>query len=106
MIKVILICVLLIYMALMMFANIKNKDVSTSSKMVNLLGMIVLFLYLIFLLNGSNVIILLTLGLVLIIISCIMNGFTLYGKIHIKHHIIRTMFSVILIILFYFYGGC
>lgn len=39
-------------------------------------------------------------GLVLIHISTIFNGLKMYGKINPKHHIIRLIFSLILIVLF------
>ena len=44
----------------------------------------------------------LILGLMLIHISAILNGKKLYGKIHLNHHIIRLIFSIILIVLFIF----
>lgn len=41
----------------------------------------------------------LILGLLLIHISSILNGRKLYGKIQIKHHIIRLVISILLIVL-------
>lgn len=43
--------------------------------------------------------IILVLGLVLIHISAIENGKHLYGKINLKHHVIRFLISILLIVI-------
>jgi hypothetical protein len=48
---------------------------------------------------SSYSLIILVLGLVLIHISAIENGKHLYGEINIKHHIVRFLISILLIII-------
>ena len=42
----------------------------------------------------------LTIGLILIHIATINNGFKMYGKINLKHHIVRLGISIALIVFF------
>lgn len=44
-------------------------------------------------------IILMCLGLILIIASCILNGLNMYGQVHLSHHIVRIALCVIIVVL-------
>lgn len=48
----------------------------------------------------SYVFCLLLIGIILIHIAAINNGIKMYGKINLKHHLIRFIFSITLIVLF------
>lgn len=75
----------------------KSQKTTLSSSSLMFLGGFLTFLS-IFLTNYS--IFFLIIGLILIHISAINNGLKLYGKINPKHHIIRLVFSLLLIILY------
>lgn len=103
MIKYVLIGALCLYIVLMIAANVTNKQIKAYSKGFSLAGCIICLLYIITILLNHNIIILLIIGLALIIGAGICNGFAMYGKLHIKHHVIRIVFSIILIALFWLY---
>ena len=50
----------------------------------------------------TNVIYILIIGLILIHISAINNGYKMYGKINPKHHMVRLCISIVIIILYEF----
>lgn len=100
--KIILSVILFIYIILMAFVTIKSKEIKWYSKLINFVGILGLLIYIALIFYGTNLIALLIGGLASIVISSIINGYTLYGKLHIQHHIIRIILSVIFAILFYF----
>lgn len=104
MIKYVLIGILCLYIVLMIAANVTNKQIKAYSKGLSLVGCAISLLYIITIFFGYNIIILLVIGLALIIGAGICNGFAMYGKLHIKHHVIRIIFSIILTALFWLYA--
>jgi uncharacterized membrane protein len=83
--------------------QLKKRDIKLWSNLMMLTGGIVLIITSVFtIINDTNLLALLCLGLVLIHISAIFNGIALHKKINPQHHIIRFLISTVIIILYCF----
>lgn len=96
--------IVIVYGGLTVFAGttqLKQRKISTLSSFTMIVGG---FLIIVSSINGTALeyctFYILILGLLLIHFSTINNGFKLYGKINIKHHIIRLIISILIIIIF------
>ena len=99
-----LLIIVIVYGGLTVFAGItqlKQRKISTLSSFTMILGGSLIILSSI---KGTVLeyytFYILILGLLLIHFSAINNGFKLYGKINIKHHLIRLIISILIISMF------
>lgn len=100
----ILLIIVFVYGGLTVFAGttqLKQRKISTLSSFTMIVGGFLIIL------SSIKGIILeyytiytLIFGLLLIHFSAINNGFKLYGKINMKHHLIKLIISILIIVIF------
>lgn len=100
----ILLIIAALYGGLTIFAGItqlKGSNIGLSSSLIMIIGGVLIILSSFpSMILGSYTIILLILGLIMIHISAINNGLKMYGKINIKHHIVRLALSILIVAIF------
>ncbi|MFA5523400.1 MAG: hypothetical protein WDA24_03495 [Tissierellales bacterium] len=79
--------------------QIKQKKIDTWSSIVIIVGGVLIAISVIFSSKGSYFFYLLLLGLIIIHIATIRNGIKMFGKLNWKHHIVRFLISLTLVIL-------
>ena len=101
--KIIFYVVVAVYAALMLLAGtlqFKNKSVTKISPLMMVIGSLLLLLFSAkYYYNFRYTIVFLVVGLILIHLSAIVNGIQMNGKLTVKHHIIRFILSVSLVII-------
>lgn len=79
----------------------KKRNINIPSSLLMIVGGILTILTIVFdYVIGNYTIYLFITGLVFIHISAINNGFKMYGKINIKHHIVRLSVSMLMVVLY------
>jgi len=100
----ILLIIAILYGGLTIFAGVlqfKEKKINLLSGFAMIIGGLLIIVSSIKVnVFGQFTIFVLILGLLLIHFSAINNGFKLYGKLNIKHHIVRFIISILIIIIF------
>ncbi len=106
-IKSIYIVFVTIYSLLLIFASLKSSEDKgasvTKEKILMITGGILTFLSSLAILKlFLPYVILLSLGLILIHIASILNGYKLHGKLNLSHHMVKFIISAVIIFLFCF----
>ncbi len=91
-----------IYGGLTLFACLlqyKQKLVNMTINSLMLIGAVIVIFSSVLLVK-YNTLVYLIIGLLCIHFFAVINGYTLYKKIHVKHHLIRISISVIIVALY------
>jgi hypothetical protein len=97
-IRIILVIIASIYGALNIIVGgvgVNKKEINTLSAIIMISGGVLTIVSIL-----VNILPLLILSLLMIHLSAICNGYKMYGKINIQHHIVRAVFSILIILLF------
>ncbi|MDD3224992.1 MAG: hypothetical protein PHX70_09900 [Clostridium sp.] len=82
-------------------SQLKEQKLNNWSAFSMIIGSVFIIISTIFnVIAGKNLLVLLIIGLILIHISAINNGLKMYGKIHLKHHLIRLVISVLIVMMY------
>lgn len=82
-------------------SQLKEQKLSSWSVFSMIIGSVSIIISAVFnVIAGKNLVMLLIIGLILIHISAIDNGLKMYGKIHLKHHLVRLVISVLVIVMY------
>jgi len=105
--NVVVICLFIIgilYSGLTILAGsteLKEKNINLWSCLFMIIGGIIIILSIIFKnLSMIYMFILLITGLIMIHIAAIRNGLKMYGKLNLKHHLVRLGISILIIVLY------
>lgn len=101
---IVLLLLVLIYGGLTVLASVvqfKQKKINLWANLLMLFGSVLIIVSAIFehTLQSKTIYLLVT-GLISIHIAAIDNGYKMYGKINFKHHIIRLIISILIIVLY------
>lgn len=101
MIKIIGIILSLIFSGITTYSFIASNKCLTSVLIVEGIGQATIILSVIMSIMHFDkaFILFMCIGLILIIVSCIINGLNMYGHVHLSHHIVRIALSVIIVVL-------
>lgn len=91
----------ILYSVLMIFACVKSEKPLKGNPVIFIGSILILLTNIRLVVETSLSVISLLVGLVLIHTGAIMNGKELHGKINLRHHIVRGIFSVILLVLYF-----
>lgn len=99
MIKGIGIILALMFSVITTFSFISSKKCSKRVKCLEIIGQsaIVLSVIINLLHYKMAFILMMSTGLMLIMIACILNGLKLYGHVHMSHHIVRLILCVVIV---------
>lgn len=91
----------ILYSVLMIFACVKSEKPLKGNPVIIIGSILVLLTNIRMVLETPLAIIPLLVGIILIHTGAIMNGKELHGKINLRHHMVRGIFSVILLVLYF-----
>lgn len=81
--------------------ELKEKNINLWPSLSMIIGGIIIILSIIFKnLSMIFMFILLLTGLIMIHIAAIRNGLNMYGKLNLKHHLVRLGISILIIVLY------
>ncbi|MDF2869307.1 MAG: hypothetical protein K0R05_882 [Anaerocolumna sp.] len=103
--KIIYIMIVTVYSFLLIFASLKSSGDNASSltkeKILMITGSVLTLLSSLAILKlYLPYVIFLSLGLILIHITSVLNGFKLHGKLNLSHHIVKFVISGVIIFFF------